>query len=112
MKYLMIAKMKKSPSMPEEEFLKSVVKEWETALKIKGMKNVETVYALSDWSGGIAIFDADSKAQAKALMTELPFYKYLDFKFSSIVSAEKRLAEAKHNLEVFRAKMVKKPSMM
>ena len=104
MKYLMIAKMKKSPSMPEEEFLKSVVKEWETALEIKRMKNVETVYAFADWSGGIAILDADSKVQAKAWMKELPFYKYLNFDFSPIVLTEKRLAEAKHNLEVFRAK--------
>jgi hypothetical protein len=100
----MIAKMKGRPSTPEEEFLKSVVKEWETALKIKGMKNVETVYAFTDWSGGIAILDADSKAQAKALMMKLPFYKYLDPKFSPIISAEDRLAEAKHNLEAFRAK--------
>ena len=103
MKYLMIAKMKKSPTMPEEEFLKSVVKEWETALEIKGMKNVETV-CLFWLSGGIAILEAGSKAQAKALMKELPFYKYLDFEFSQLVSAEKRLAEAKHNLQVFRAK--------
>jgi muconolactone delta-isomerase len=104
MKYLMIAKMKEKPPISTEEFLKSAIKEWETALKMRGYKNVEAVYAFADDSGGMAIGDADSEAQAKALMAVLPFYKYLDINLSPIISAEDALAQAKHALEAFKAK--------
>ena len=103
MKYLMIAKMKEKPPMSAEELLKSSVMEWETALRLKGMKNVEAVYAFADQSGGLAIGDVDSEAQARALMAELPFYRYLDINLSPIISAEDASAKAKHDLEAFKA---------
>jgi len=104
MKYLMIAKLKEKPAtMSREEYLKSAVKEWETALELRRNKNVETVYAFAPLGGGVAIGNANSEDELKALMTRLPFYNYLDINFSPIISVEDAIAKAKRNLEAFKA---------
>lgn len=89
--------------MSTEEFLKSAVKEWETALELRGNENVETVYAFAQLGGGIAIGNANSESELKALMTRLPFYNYLDINFYSIISVEDAIAKAKQELEAFKA---------
>ena len=87
-----------------EELLRTAVKEWETVLKLKGNKKVETVYAFAEHGGAIAIGNFDSEAEASGLMSGLPFYKYLDITISPLISVKDALARAKHNLEAFKAK--------
>jgi len=100
----MMARLKeKPPSMSREEFLKSAVKEWETALELRGIKNVEVVYAFAELGGGIAIGEGNSEAELKALMSKLPFYNYLDITFYPIISVEDAIAKAKKMLEAFKA---------
>ena len=100
----MIAKLKeKPPTMSREEYLKSAVKEWETALELRGNENVEIVYAFSLLGGGVAIGNANSEDELKALMIRLPFYEYLEINFSPIITVEEAIAKAKGNLEDFKA---------
>ena len=103
-KYLAIGNLKEEPPMSSEEFLKTVVEEWETVLKLKGNKKVETVYGFAEHGGAIAIGNFDSEAEARGFMSGLPFYKYLDITISPLISVEDALARAKHNLEAFKAK--------
>jgi hypothetical protein len=104
MKYLAIGNLKEEPPMSSEEFLKTVVTEWETVLKLKGNKKVETVYGFAEHGGAIAIGNFDTEAEARGFMSGLPFYKYLDITVSPLISVEDALARAKHNLEAFKAK--------
>jgi muconolactone delta-isomerase len=102
MKYLMITKLKEKPTtMSREEYLKLAAKEWETALELRGNENVEIAYAFADGVGGVAIGNANSEAELKALMTRLPFCDYLDINFSLIISVEDAIAKAKQ--EAFKA---------
>jgi len=100
----MIAKLKEKPTtMSTEEYLKSAVKEWETALELRGNDNVEIVYAFAPLGGGAAIGNANSEDELRALMTRLPFYEYLEINFSPIITVEEAIAKAKGNLEAFKA---------
>jgi muconolactone delta-isomerase len=104
MKYLAIGNLKEEPPMSSEEFLRTAVEEWETVLKLKGNKKVETVYGFAEHGGAIAIGNFDTEAEARGFMSGLPFYKYLDITVSPLISVEDALARAKHNLEAFKAK--------
>jgi muconolactone delta-isomerase len=97
-------KLKEKPTtMSREEYLKSAVKEWETALELRRNENVEIIYAFAHLGGGVAIGNANSEAELKALMTRLPFYNYLDINFSPIISVEDAIAKAKQELKAFKA---------
>lgn len=101
----MIAKLKEKPTaMSREEYLNSAVKEWETALELRGNENVEIWYAFAPLGGGgVAIANANSEEELKALMTRLPFYEYLEINLSPLITVEEAIAKAKGILEAFKA---------
>ena len=103
MKFLVVAKMRKTPLVPPEKLREMVVGEWLTALQIRKEGKVEVGYALVGQKGGISIHEAESGADLNAQLMRLPLYVFLDIEIYPLMTVEEALAQAKQALEALKA---------
>ena len=83
---------------PRSEFLKLVLREWETVLEQKNAGKVIDVYGFTDGKGGIVIYDVESREELETLLKALPMDPFADWEIKPILNAATALEKTRRKL--------------
>jgi len=99
MLYLVIGHPKEGRILPpKKEFLELVRKEWEMVMDQRVKGKVVDVYGFDDGTGGIVIYEVESKEELDQLLNELPLDPYANWQTIPLITAETGLEKAKRKL--------------
>jgi len=106
MLFLVIGHPKEGRVLPSKrEFLELVVKEWETVIAHRETGQVVEVYGFDDGTGGIVVFDVESREELDSLLNELPLDPYADWDVLPLIEADVGLEKAKKKLAELQERM-------
>jgi len=83
-----------TPQPASIEYLKQVVKEWETVIEYKKKGKVLEVFCLANGKGAFSIWDVASEEQLQKIVIGLPMYPFANWEIIPLWTAEETLKKA------------------
>jgi muconolactone D-isomerase len=101
MLYLVQFEVLEVPSIPREDFLDLIKREWEYFLRFQRKGKVLAGGSLAGRRGAVAIFDVEDNDEIEDIISNLPLFAYLNrIEVTPLIDIEKALADTKRMLRV------------
>jgi muconolactone D-isomerase len=92
------------PTIPREDFLDLLGREWEYFLRFKRKGKVLAGGSLAGRRGAVAIFDVEDNDEVEDIITNLPLFPYLNrIEVTPLVDIDKALSDTKRMQRVVKS---------
>ena len=103
MKFLIVAKSRGPPSMPQQQMLEVLMAQYQVGKQIVEEGTNDVGYLLAGQKGVMFIGEAESGAELNAKLTRLPLFRYLDIQIYPLMTFDEGIAQVKQGLEALKA---------
>ncbi len=101
MLYLVQFEILQVPSIPREDFLDLLKREWEYFLRFQRKGKVLAGGSLAGRRGAVAVFDVEDNDEIEDIISNLPLFAYINrIEVTPLIGIEKALADTQRMLRV------------